>query len=57
MATIQRRSRQTRALSMLEEQLKSGVKTEKGTRDTKISLTDSDVRRLNREIGILQSRL
>jgi hypothetical protein len=57
MATIQRRSRQARALSMLEAQLKSGVKTEKGTRDTKIALTDSDVKRLNKEISILQSRL
>lgn len=57
MATIQRRSRQARALSMLEAQLKSGVKTEKGTRDKKVDLTDSDVKRLNKEIDILRSRL
>lgn len=57
MATTQRRSRQARALSMLEAQLKSGVKTEKGTRDKKVDLTDSDVKRLNKEIDILRSRL
>ena len=57
MATTQRRSRQAGALSMLEAQLKSGVKTEKGTRDKKVDLTDSDVKRLNKEIDILRSRL
>jgi len=57
MATTQRRSRQARALSMLEEQLKSGVKTEKGTRDKKVDLSDSDIKRLNKEIEILRNRL
>ena len=57
MATAAKRSRQARALSMLESQLSSGVKTEKGTRDNKVDLTDSDVKRLNKEITILQGRL
>jgi hypothetical protein len=57
MATAAKRSRQSRALSMLEKQLASGVKTEKGTRDSKVDLSDSDVKRLNKEICILQGRL
>lgn len=57
MATAAKRSRQSRALSMLEKQLASGVKTEKGTRDNKVELTDSDTKRLNKEIGVLQGRL
>jgi hypothetical protein len=57
MATAAKRSRQARALSMLESQLASGVKTEKGTRDNKVELTDSDKKRLNKEIGVLQGRL
>jgi hypothetical protein len=57
MATVQQRSRQSRALSMLEDQLKSGVKTQKKTRDVKVPLTDSDKRRIEKEMGILQSKL
>ena len=57
MATAAKRSRQARALSMLESQLASGAKTEKGTRDNKVELTDSDKKRLNKEIGVLQGRL
>jgi hypothetical protein len=57
MATVQKRSRQSRALDMLQNQLKSGVKTQKGTRDVKVPLTDSDRKRLEKEIGILQSKL
>lgn len=57
MATAAKKSRQSRALSMLESQLASGVKTEKGTRDNKVELTDSDKKRLNKEIGVLQGRL
>ena len=57
MATAEKKSRQSRALSMLESQLASGVKTEKGTRDNKVELTDSDKKRLNKEIGVLQGRL
>lgn len=57
MATTQKRSRQARALSMLEDQLQSGVKTQKKTRDVKIPLTDSDIKRINKSIEILKSRL
>ena len=57
MATVQQRSRQSRALSMLEHQLKSGVKTQKKTRDVKVPLTDSDKRRIEKEMGILQSKV
>lgn len=56
MATVQQRSRKSRALDMLEAQLKSGVKTEKGTRDNKIPLTESDIKRINKEIEILKKR-
>ena len=56
MATAAKRSRQSRALDMLQNQLKSGVKTQKGTRDVKVPLTDSDKKRIEKEMGILQSR-
>lgn len=55
MATVQKRSRQARALGMLEAQLKSGVKTEKKTKDVKIPLTESDIRRITKEIEILKT--
>jgi hypothetical protein len=54
MATVQKRSRQARALGMLEAQLKSGVKTEKKTRDVKIPLTDKDIKRIEYEIDNLK---
>ena len=57
MATVQKRSRQSRALDMLEAQLKSGVKTEKKTIDVKVPLTDSDRRRIEKEIEVLKSKL
>jgi hypothetical protein len=56
MATIAKNSRQSRALVMLENQLKSKVKTQKKTTDVKIPLTDSDIKRINKEIEILKSR-
>jgi hypothetical protein len=56
MATAAKRSRQSRALDMLQNQLKSGVKTQKKTRDVKVPLTDSDKKRIEKEMGILQSR-
>ena len=56
MATASKRSRQSRALEMLQNQLKSGVKTQKKTRDVKVPLTDSDKKRIEKEMGILQSR-
>jgi hypothetical protein len=54
MATIAKNSRQSRALVMLENQLKSKVKTQKKTTDVKIPLTDSDIKRINKEIEILK---
>ena len=57
MATVAKRSRQQRVLEVLEKQLKNGVKTEKGTRDTKIPLTDSDVKRINKEIETLKTKV
>ncbi len=56
MATIAKKSRQARVLVKLEAQLKSGVKTKKKTSDVKVPLTDSDVKRINKEIEILKSR-
>lgn len=57
MATSAQKSRQSRALDVLEKQLKSGVKTQKKTTNTKIDLTDSDKRRINKEIEILKGKL
>lgn len=57
MATVQKRSRQSRALDMLEAQLKSGVKTEKKTKDVKVPLTDSDRRRIEKEMEVLKTKL
>ena len=57
MATLAQKSRQSRALTMLETQLKSGVKTQKKTRDVKIELTEADRKRINKEITNLKSKL
>lgn len=56
MATAAKRSRQARVLEVLEKQLKSGVKTEKKTRDVKVPLTEHDIKRINKEIEILRSK-
>lgn len=56
MATAAKRSRQSRVIDMLEKQLKSGVKTQKKTTDVKVPLTDSDIKRINKELEILKSR-
>ena len=57
MATAPQRSRQARALGMLEAQLSSGVKTEKKTTDVKVPLSDSDIKRINKEIEILRAKV
>ena len=57
MATAAKKSRQQRVLALLEKQLKNGVKTQKGTYDVKIPLTDSDVKRINKEIDILKTKV
>jgi hypothetical protein len=51
-----KQSRRQGALIRLEAQLESGVKTQKGTTDVKIPLTDSDRKRINKEIAILKSK-
>ncbi len=56
MATAAKRSRQSRVMEMLEKQLKSGVKTQKKTTDVKVPLTDSDIKRINKEIEILKGK-
>lgn len=53
MATAAKRSRQSRVITMLEKQLKSGVKTQKKTTDVKVPLTDSDIKRINKELEVL----
>ena len=45
------------ALKRLEDQLKSKVKTEKKSLDSKIPLTDSDIKRIKSEIAVLKKRL
>jgi hypothetical protein len=51
---IQKRDRRARVLVRLEDQLKSGVKTMKKS-TSKTALTDSDIKRINKEISILKS--
>ena len=57
MATAPQKSRKQRALSVLETQLSNSVKTEKGTRDVKIPLTEADVKRIKKEIETLKTRV
>jgi NAD(P)H-dependent FMN reductase len=57
MATVQKRSRQQRVMAMLEIQLKNGVKTQKKTMDVKVPLTESDKKRIQKEIDLLKSKL
>lgn len=56
-ATVPQVSRKKRALKMLENQLLSGKKTVKGTRNDKTDLLDSDIKRIQKEIEILKSRV
>jgi len=57
MATIAKKDRQVRVLAMLENQLKSGEKTQKKTTDVKVPLTENDRKRISKEIEILKSRI
>ena len=54
MATTLKKSRQQNTLEFLQKQLKTGSKTKKGTMDTKIPLTDSNKKRIEKEIKILK---
>jgi hypothetical protein len=56
--------RRKKVIKRLEEQLKSGVKTEKGTHvltaattGNNVPLTEKDVERIKKEISILNSRI
>jgi NAD(P)H-dependent FMN reductase len=57
MATIPQNSRKRRALEMLTKQLATGSKTQKKTMDVKIPLTDSDKKRIQKEIDILSKKV
>jgi len=50
------KSRRARVIDLLEKQLKSGTKTSKENNE-KISLTDKDKTRINKEIEILNKRI
>lgn len=49
--------RQEGALRRLQAQLDSGVKTKKGTIAEKVPLTESDKRRINKEINQLKTNM
>ena len=57
MATVAQKTRKSRAYDMLENQLKSGVKTQKKTTDVKIPLTDSDKKRIQKEMENLKKKM
>jgi len=57
MATLAQKSRKSRAYDMLENQLKSGVKTQKKTTDVKVPLTDSDKKRIQKEMENLKKKM
>lgn len=48
------KSRRQRVIGRLESQLKSGTKN---TKEGIVQLTDKDVKRINREISTLKSRI
>ena len=54
---VKRTQRRISALEMLQVQLKSGVKTKKGTVDEKVPLTDKNKQRIEKEIAILKERV
>jgi len=54
---VKKALRQKAALDRLYSQLESGVKTKKGTRDEKVPLSDADVKRINKEIKILETKI
>jgi len=57
MATLVQKSRKENVIKRLESQLQSGNKTEKKSVDTKVSLTDSDIKRIKKELDVLKSRI
>jgi len=57
MATAAQKSRKSRVLEILEKQLGNGTKTQKKTMDVKVPLTESDIKRIKKEIEVLKSRI
>jgi hypothetical protein len=57
MATLVQKSRKENVIKRLESQLQSGNKTEKKSVNTKVSLTDSDIKRIKKELDVLKSRI
>lgn len=57
MATLAQKLRKENVIKKLESQLQSGDKTEKKSVNTKVSLTDSDIKRIKKEIEVLKSRI
>lgn len=60
MATLKQRERQTRVLEILETTLKSGKRVEKidgKTTGNKVPQTESDVKRIKKEIENLKKKL
>jgi len=57
MGTVNQRSRRNRVLTILENQLKTGVKTQKGTSDLKVEITEFDKKRINKEITNLKNKI
>ncbi len=53
---MKQKIRQQRALDRLRTQLESGVKTKFGSRSKKIPLTAKDIKRISKEIIILENK-
>jgi hypothetical protein len=54
---VQQRSRKVSTLARLEDQLKSGVKTSKGQTDVQEPLVEKDIKRIEKEILTLKTKL
>lgn len=54
---VSKAQRQLNALKRLQAQLSSGVKTKKGTKDEKTPLSDYDIKRINKEIQNIETKL
>jgi hypothetical protein len=57
MAKLEQKARKENVIKRLESQLQSGNKTEKKSVNTKVSLTDSDIKRIKKELDVLKSRI
>ena len=55
--TEKQTTRNSRALGRLEAQLKSGVKTVKKSTTETTELTASDIKRIEKEISVLKTRM